>query len=181
MTSPGDRDPTMNDAAALLEIEAIKQLKSRYCRCLDAKDWVAWRNLLADNFTSEIAGAGGRQTIGADDFVTYTRRTIGRPSQSTVHQVHAPEITLTSATTARGVWALSDVVRLVPGVTLHGYGHYHETYEKHAGQWRITSSRLTRLREDVGVPLVAGAMASRVRGAAARLARYTSPVLTLSR
>jgi hypothetical protein len=166
----------MNGAAALLEIEAIKQLKARYCRYLDAKDWAAWRNLLADNFTSEIAGAGGRQTIGADDFVTYTRRTIGRASQLTVHQVHAPEITLTSPTTARGVWALADVVRLVPVVTLHGYGHYHETYEKHAGQWRIATSRLTRLREEVAVPFVVGAMATRLRVAAARLARRTSPV-----
>jgi hypothetical protein len=36
-----------------------------------------------------------------------------------------------------------------PGVNLRGYGHYHETYEKIDGQWRITSSKLTRLREDI--------------------------------
>ena len=29
----------MDDAAALLEIESIKQLKARYCRYLDTKDW----------------------------------------------------------------------------------------------------------------------------------------------
>jgi hypothetical protein len=173
MTSPGDRDPII-DLAALREIEAIKQLKARYCRYLDSKDWAAWRNLLADNFTSEIAGAGGRQTVGADDFVTYTRKTIGRASQPTVHHVHAPEIT--SATTARGVWALNDVVRLVPAVTVHGYGHYHETYEKQAGRWRIASSSLTRLREDVAAPIVTGAMATRLRVAAAKLARLTSPL-----
>ena len=103
----------MMDDVALVEIEAIKQLKARYCRYLDAKNWDAWRDLLADNFISEIAGAGGRHIVGADDFVTYTRRTIGKPSQPTVHQVHAPEITLTSATTARGVWALKR--RRVPG------------------------------------------------------------------
>ena len=66
-----------------------------------------------------------------------------------MHQVHAPEIELTSATTARGVWALEDVVRLAPGVNLRGYGHYTETYEKVGGHWLITSSRLTRLREDI--------------------------------
>jgi hypothetical protein len=162
--------------AALVDIEAIKQVKARYCRHLDAKDWTAWRNLLSDNFASEITGAGGRQTIGADEFVAYTRRTIGRASQPTVHQVHAPEITLTSPTTAQGVWALNDVVRLIPAVTLYGYGHYHETYEKHDGQWRITSSRLTRLREDVGTPLVPGALATRLRVAAAKLARRTSNI-----
>ena len=29
-----------------------------------------------------------------------------------------------------------------------GFGHYHETYRKAAGEWRIASSTLTRLRVD---------------------------------
>jgi hypothetical protein len=165
--------------AALLEIEAIKQLKARYCRYLDEKDWGAWRDLFDDDFTSVIAGPGGRQTVGADDFVTYVRRTLGKSSQPTVHQVYAPEITLTSATTATGVWALNDVVRLIPAVTLHGYGHYHETYEKSEGRWRIKTSTVTRLREDVTTPLPQG-IATRLRVAAAKLARRTSTVAKVS-
>jgi hypothetical protein len=165
----------MDDVAALLEIEAIKQLKARYCRYLDEKDWGAWRDLFHDDFTSVIAGPGGRQTVGADHFVTYVRRTLGKSSQPTVHQVYAPEITLTSATTATGVWALNDVVRLIPAVTLHGYGHYHETYEKSEGRWRIKTSTVTRLREDVTTPLPQG-IATRLRVAAAKLARRTSTV-----
>ena len=66
-----------------------------------------------------------------------------------MHQVHAPEIELTSETTARGVWALNDIVRLAPGLNLNGYGHYHKTYEKIDGRWLITSTTLTRLRTDV--------------------------------
>lgn len=80
-------------------------------------------------------------------------------------------------TTARGVWAMTDLVRLLPAVTLHGYGHYHETYEKQDGQWRITSSRLTRLREDIalpGIPALPPSVAKRLRIAAAKLARRTS-------
>jgi uncharacterized protein (TIGR02246 family) len=158
----------------LREIEAIKQLKARYCRHLDAKDWDAWRTLFADDFVSEMAVTGGRRRAGADDFLAYTRSTLGSPAQSTVHQVHAPEISLTSATTAEGVWAMTDVVQLLPAVTLRGYGHYHETYEKRDGRWRITSSRLTRLREDIALPGVRALppwIGNRVRVAAARLAR----------
>ena len=165
----------MDDVVGLLEIEAIKQLKAKYCRYLDAKDWDAWRALFDDDFTSVIAGAGGRQTVGADAFVVYVRRTLGKPSQPTVHQVYAPEITLTSATTATGVWAFNDVVRLIPSVTLHGYGHYHETYEKSGGHWRVKTSTVTRLREDITAPLPQG-IATRLRIVAARLARRTSPV-----
>ena len=35
------------------------------------------------------------------------------------------------------------------GVRLHGYGHYHETYEKTDDEWRIASSTLTRLHMDL--------------------------------
>jgi hypothetical protein len=165
----------VDDVAALLEIEAIKALKAKYCRHLDAKEWDAWRELFDDDFTSVIAGVGGRQTVGADDFVVYVRRTLGKSSQPTVHQVYAPEITLASATTATGVWAFTDVVRLIPAVTLHGYGHYYETYEKSGGRWRIKTSTVTRLREDITTPLPQG-IATRLRMVAARLARRTSTV-----
>jgi hypothetical protein len=168
----------LDDAAALFDVESIKQLKARYCRHLDAKDWTSWRELFTDDFTSDLAGADGRGMVGVDEFVVYTRRTIGKATQPTVHHVHAPEITLTSTTTACGVWALNDVVRLLPGVTLYGYGHYYETYEKASGHWLISSSRLTRLREDIAIPLLTLHGASRLRSAAARLARRTSDVET---
>ncbi|GAT11911.1 nuclear transport factor 2 family protein [Mycolicibacterium novocastrense] len=145
----------------LVEIEEIKQLKARYCRLLDTKDWAAWRTLFADDFLSDTSPAGGKVIRGADEFVAFTRKSLR--GQATVHQVHAPEIELTSPTTARGVWALEDVVRFGPGVNLRGYGHYHETYEKLDGRWRFTSSTLTRLREDVFNGLFAVYISERVR------------------
>jgi hypothetical protein len=151
----------MDDATALLEIEAIKQLKARYCRLLDTKDWQGWRRLFADDFLSDTSKSGGKVIRGADEFVAFTRK--GLRDQPTVHQVHAPEIELTSATTARGVWALEDVVRFGPGVNLRGYGHYTETYEKVDGHWLFASSTLTRLREDVFNGLVAVYISSRLR------------------
>jgi len=159
----------MDDAAALLEIEAIKQLKARYCRYLDTKDWQMWRGIFIDDFLSDTSQAGGTVIRGADGFVAFTRRGVGE--RATAHQVHAPEIELTSATTARGIWALEDVVRLAPGVNLRGYGHYHETYEKVDGQWRITSSKLTRLREDIFNAFVSVYLSDRIKKAAGRAAR----------
>ena len=35
---------------------------------------------------------------------------------------------------------------------LEGYGHYHETYAKVDGEWRIASSTLTRLHMDLSDP-----------------------------
>lgn len=159
-----------SDTATLLAIEAIKQLKARYCRHLDAKDWAAWRTIFTDDFVSDTADAGGKVIAGADDFVAFLRGTLGRPAQVTAHQVHAPEIELTSTTTARGVWALQDVVRLAPGVSLVGYGHYHETYECVDGRWLIKSSKLTRLREDIVTPLFSIYVSDRIRRVIGRIA-----------
>jgi hypothetical protein len=158
-------------ATALPEIVAIEQLKARYCRYLDGKDWRAWRDLFADDFVMDLSQAGGEVIEGADAFVAYTRKNVGRPSQITVHQVHAPEIELTSATTAEGVWALNDIVRFAAGLTLNGYGHYYETYEKRGGTWFITSSKLTRLRDDLVTPLFSLRISDRMRNAGARFAR----------
>jgi hypothetical protein len=165
----------MDAAAELREIESIKQLKARYCRYLDTKDWPAWRTIFTDDFVSDTAEAGGRVIVGADEFVAYIRKTLGKPSQPTVHQVHAPEIELLSETTARGVWALEDVVRLAPGVNLNGYGHYHETYVKTAGQWQIKTSKLTRLREDIFNPVFSLRISQRLRDAGAKVAQRLLP------
>jgi|ERR1700712_3450060 hypothetical protein len=161
----------LDTAAALWEIEAIKQLKARYCRYLDTKRWDDWRELFTDDFLSDTSPSGGKVIHGADEFVAFVRNTLGKASQPTAHQVHAPEIELTSETTATGVWALQDVVRLGPGLNLDGRGHYHETYEKIDGRWRIKTSTLTRLREDVFNPLFSVWVSPRMRAGGAALAR----------
>jgi hypothetical protein len=132
------------------DLEQLRQLKARYCRLLDGKDWAAWRALFADDFVSDTTASGGKRIEGADAFVAFVRKVLGR--RVTVHQVHAPELELTSPGSARGIWALEDLIRFAPGLGFRGYGHYHETYEKSAGQWRIKSSTLTRLREDLVTP-----------------------------
>lgn len=142
----------MDDISTLRELEALKQLKARYCRILDAKDWAAWRDLFADDFVSDTSSSGGKRIEGAGPFVAFVRKMLGSPSRTTVHHVHAPEVSLTSANTANGIWAMEDFVRLAPFISLRGYGHYHETYEKIDGLWRIKSSDLSRLRMDLHTP-----------------------------
>jgi hypothetical protein len=63
-----------------------------------------------------------------------------------------PEIEITSPTTATGIWAMEDKLRWPDGApmsAMHGYGHYHETYEEVDGGWRIKTIELRRLRLDI--------------------------------
>ena len=128
------------------DLEAIKQLKGRYCRTLDTKDWAGMRQVFSVHVEMDTTASGGGVVTGADEFMAFLRETIDEVV--TVHHCHTPEIDLTSATTASGVWAMEDMLRWPNGNELHGYGHYHETYEKLDGQWQITRCELTRLRMD---------------------------------
>lgn len=135
-----------------VELEALKSLKARYCRLLDNKDWNAWRALFADDFVSDTTSSGGPLIQGGDEFVAFVRKTLAPLHRKTVHQVHAPELEFISEESATGIWALEDFVRFLPGLSLRGYGHYHETYQKVDGEWRFKTSRLTRLRGDIHTP-----------------------------
>ena len=128
------------------DIEAIKQLKARYFRSMDTKDWPGMREVFADDVVVDTTASGGSVVTGADDFIAFLQRTLG--DTVTVHHGHMPEIHFTSATTATGIWALQDFIVWPDGSRLQGYGHYHETYELIAGEWRIKSSTLTRLHMD---------------------------------
>jgi uncharacterized protein (TIGR02246 family) len=128
------------------DIEAIKQLKARYFRTMDTKDWAGMREVFADDVTMDTTDSGGNVMTGADDFLVFLQATLD--GVVTVHHGHMPEIELTSPTTATGTWSMEDRLRWPDGTELHGFGHYHETYEKTDGAWRITSSTLTRLRMD---------------------------------
>jgi len=128
------------------DIDAIRALKARYFRTMDTKAWDEMRRVFTDDVVMDTSESGGGVITGADEFVAFLRETLD--GVVTVHHGHMPEIEVTSATTATGIWALQDVLVWPTGTRLVGYGHYHETYEKLDGEWRIASSTLTRLLMD---------------------------------
>ena len=139
----------MNQAAD--ELESIRQLKARYCRFLDTKDVESWRDVFAPDLVVTLdmavsAGGADPKTApplqGVDNFVPMVMG--GLENVATMHHCHTPEISLTSATTATGIWAMEDLLVFSDGRELHGAGHYHETYEKRDGTWRIKTLHLTR-------------------------------------
>src|SRR5436190_14250235 len=150
----------MDGIERLQAIEDIKQLKARYFRCMDTKDWDGFAAVFTPDATMDVSGEmrdgrteGTGVTTGATAIAEYVRGAVH--DVTTTHHGHMPEIEVTSSTTARGIWAMEDMLRWPDGApirSLHGYGHYHETYEKLDGQWLIATLRLTRLRVDTTFP-----------------------------
>lgn len=134
------------NAEGLVEIELIKQLKARYFRLLDTKDWAEFPGLFtgaAELDVSEDAGEAGLVS-GREQIAAFVERAVD--GAQTVHHGHMPEITLHGPDSAQGVWAMFDCVEFANGAGLRGFGHYRERYEREDGVWRIASLRLTRLR-----------------------------------
>lgn len=142
------------------DIEQIKQLKARYFRFMDGKDWEAYRTVFTEDVSFDVRG-GMEPTkpgvahpdppiTGADGAVAFIRN--GLQHLVSAHQGFMPEIELTGSDTARGIWAMTDVLRVGEGApfrTVRGYGHYHEEYRRIDGAWKIAKLRLTRLLVDI--------------------------------
>lgn len=138
------------------DLEEIKKLKARYFRSLDAKDWDLYRSVFAEDCVVDLRRAGGELHEGIENFLSYV--TSLKIVQS-VHHGHMPEIDLTSATTATGVWAMEDYNIWEDNSQNHGWGHYLETYEKAGSRWYIKTMKLSYLRVERSFgapPLIAG-------------------------
>lgn len=133
------------------ELEAIRQLKARYCRFLDTKDVESWRKVFTSDLVVHLdmaVSTGGADPMtaepveGVDNFVPAVIASL--ENVATKHHCHTPEITLTSPTTATGIWAMEDLLVFPDDRELQGAGHYHEKYRKDDGTWRISELHLTR-------------------------------------
>jgi hypothetical protein len=133
----------------LLYIEELRQLKARYCRYVDTKQWAAWRSI----FTEDVAFAGLSAPFSClDEFIEVQRERLA--DAVSVHHCHTVELELTSASSATGVWAMCDYVEYPWEVERRGfvgYGFYFEEYRREKGEWKISRLQMQRLRMD---PLV---------------------------
>jgi hypothetical protein len=152
----------MDHVEQLWEIEQIKQLKARYFRFLDTKQWDLYRSTFSDDarvwIKDEAQTDSPTPTYSSiDEFVyTFMKATHDSVSAISVHQGHMPEIEILDEVRARAIWAMFDWVDRKQLGAFQGFGHYYEEYEKGAdGRWRIQVLKLTRLRRD-DVPTLAG-------------------------
>jgi len=139
----------------LAAIEAIRHLKARYFRYMDCKCWAE----LPSVFTADlrIVAPDGRLWLeGGDRYAASLRNSL--ENAVSCHQGLTAEIDLVDADNATGIWAMQDVIEWTDRHPREGWkrivgrGHYHETYRREDGDWKIASLTLTRLRLDIDWP-----------------------------
>lgn len=147
----------MNDVERSVAAEAIRQTKARYFRYLDTKNRDAFSAVFAADATMDMRGEsqdGSGLVHGNRNIAEFILDSV--EGIITVHHGHTPEIEFMSATTATVIWAMEDKLwkpsnsaSTLPFTTMHGYGHYHETYIRVGSEWLIQTMTLKRLRIDV--------------------------------
>lgn len=156
----------MTEIDRLTAIEAIKQLKARYFRALDARDLDTYAATFTDTAEIDVRGSvtGDEEDGAIIDGYDEAAMIVGGKAMAefvvkvstgitTAHHGHTAEIEILSDSEAKGIWAFEDHLWFPdgsPNKFMHGYGHYHETYKKVSGDWRIDSMTITRLKVELG-------------------------------
>ena len=137
----------MSDAST--EIEAIKQLKYRYLRCIDEKLWDELAGCFTPDATSSYSD-GKYSFSGRDEIMEFLIGAMDRPSFLSSHCVHHPEIELTGPTTATGTWKLEDVViDTQHEITIRGAAFYRDQYRKTEAGWQLSATGYRRTFEEM--------------------------------
>jgi hypothetical protein len=134
----------------LAALEEIRQLKYRYFRTLDLKEWEEFGDCLAEDVSARYGTQAMSEPLHFDsraDVVAYMSENLST-SVISIHIGSHPEITV-DGDVASGSWGFEDTV-IVPDfkILIRGGGYYQDEYRKDPdGKWRITSTRYERIYE----------------------------------
>lgn len=142
------------ELSRLLDYEAIRNVKARYCRLLDTKDWDGFIALFTPDAVMDVEEDTGNPPINGHAAILDQVRFAVIDAQS-AHQIHSSEIDL-RGDEADVITAMQDRVVWAPGKcpipggqSITGFGHYTERYVRRDGQWKIAALKLTRLYVEV--------------------------------
>ncbi|MEM1112238.1 MAG: nuclear transport factor 2 family protein [Pseudomonadota bacterium] len=146
--SAGGIDELRKDIQRLMDIEAIKQLKHAYFRCVDTANLEEMATLFHDDVSVNFKGGDyewklqGKQEYLDNIGVSFSRESVGH------HNGHQPEIQILSETEATGIWYLADHMWILNHKALtQGTALYWDRYLKVDGRWLIKDTNYERIYE----------------------------------
>lgn len=137
----------MRDQLSMLS--AIRDRKAKYCRFVDTKRWDDLADILIANPKLRFYATDGSLIFGFDstaEWIDLMKSYLD--GAHTIHQIHNEEFEVVSDTEIRAIWSMEDYLKLAEGpdrpASMHGFGHYHETWRLEDGKWRIAKIDLRR-------------------------------------
>lgn len=146
--SDGGIEDLRKDIQRLMDIEAIKQLKHAYFRCVDTANLEELSTLFHDDVSVHFRGGHYEWKLqGKHEYVdnigqSFTSEAVGQ------HNAHHPEVQILSDTEATAIWYLADNMWILNhNVKTHGTALYWDRYLKVDGRWLIKDTNYERIYE----------------------------------
>jgi hypothetical protein len=137
-------------ALALEDIELIRRLKYRYCRCIDTANIAELKELFTEDASVCYVGGSYRFEVQGRDKILEALGYAFHAEAIALHHVNHPEIDVISPTEATGTWYLKDwFLDLRRKVITDGSALYKDRYVKRGGNWLIQHASYERIYEIV--------------------------------
>ncbi|WP_341920119.1 nuclear transport factor 2 family protein [Hydrocarboniphaga effusa] len=134
----------------LEDLELIRRLKYRYCRCIDTASFDELRGLFVEDASVCYVGGTYRFEAQGRDSILDALGYAFHAEAIALHHVNHPEINFVSDTEATGVWYLKDwFLDLRNKIITDGSALYRDTYVKRDGEWLIKRATYERIYEIV--------------------------------
>jgi uncharacterized protein (TIGR02246 family) len=132
----------------LMDIEAIKQLKHAYFRCIDTGNFEELAGLFSEDVIVHFKGGNYEWKLqGRDEYVKSVSQAFHREAVGH-HNGHHPEIQILGDDEATGIWYLADNMWMLAHKFLaSGTALYWDRYRKQDGRWTIAETRYERIYE----------------------------------
>ena len=146
--SEGGLEEVRRGVQMLMDMEAIRQLKHAYFRCIDTANFEELAELFHDDVLVHFIGGNYEWKLqGKEKYLeavrgAFTNEAIGH------HNGHHPEIQILSETEATGIWYLADNMWVMNfNFFTTGTAIYWDRYLKVDGRWTIKDTRYRRIYE----------------------------------
>ncbi len=146
--SQGGIEELRRDIQMLMDIEAIRQLKHAYFRCIDTANFAELAELFHDEVYVHVIG--GTYEWKLDGKAAYLGAVTGAFHRESIghHNGHHPEIQILGDNEATGIWYLADNMwQLDSRHFTTGTAIYWDRYIKVDGRWLIRETRYRRVYE----------------------------------
>jgi len=144
----GSLESLQRGVQTLLDIEAIKQLKHAYFRCIDTANFEELASLFHEDVHVHFTGGNYEWKLqGRDEYLaavkaSFTNQAVGH------HNGHHPEIQILNENEATGLWYLADNMWVMNfNFFTTGTAIYWDRYLKVDRQWTIKDTRYRRIYE----------------------------------
>lgn len=143
----------MDRLEKLVAGQEIANLRARYARFVDTKDWASLKLLFAQDVEYErvpIASTSADTQIETHRGVDTMMSLVAKATEglSSIHHCFMPEIEVNTSDEATGVWAMSSVVRSETdpaSISFEAAGYYHDNYQRLDTVWVFKKIRVVRL------------------------------------